>query len=106
MASGVLKIQPFWDVLGPAKAKALPTFHAFSVADNTGKFARVEKATWFKIFLEADDNTIEALKKLSDDTEVTEELLTSLESCVCAAYSPKGIQIKSIPELQLHLFCK
>lgn len=106
MASGVLKIQPFRDVLGPAKAKGLPAFHAFSGADNTGRFARVGKATWVKIFLEADDNTIEALKKLLDDTEVTEELLTSLESFVCAAYSPKGIHIKSIPELRWHLFCK
>ena len=39
-ASSVLKIQPFWDVQGPAKAKVLL---AFSGADNTRKFARVGK---------------------------------------------------------------
>lgn len=78
-------IQPLWDVLGQAKAQALRGFHAFSFADNIGRFAGVGEATWFKIFLEADDDTAEALKKLSDDTEVTGELLNSLESFVCVA---------------------
>ncbi|KAI4810949.1 hypothetical protein KUCAC02_013876 [Chaenocephalus aceratus] len=33
-------------------------------------------------------------------------MLSTLASFVCAAYSPKGINIKTIPELRWHLFCK
>ena len=39
MVSGVQQIKPLWTALGPEKAKALPAFHAFSGADNTGRFA-------------------------------------------------------------------
>jgi len=30
--------------------------HAFSGADNTGRFARIGKPTWFKLFMEAEDD--------------------------------------------------
>ena len=60
MVSGVQQIKPLWIALGPEKAKALPAFHAFSGADNTGMFARIGKATWFKLFLESDVDVIKA----------------------------------------------
>lgn len=50
MVSGILQIQPYWDTLGNKKAKALPAFHAFSGADNTGRFAGIGKTTWLKIY--------------------------------------------------------
>ena len=107
MVSGVPQIKPLWTALGPEKAKALPAFHAFSGADNTGRFARIGKATWFKLFLESDDDVIRALCMLCDDTDVTEDFLQStLARFVCTAYCPKGLQISSIPELRWHLFCK
>lgn len=106
MVSGILQIQPFWDTLGNKKAKALPAFHAFSGADNTGRFAGIGKATWLKIYLLADDDIIEALRMLGNDSEVTEKWQKSLARFVCAAYSPKGINIRSIPELRWHMFCK
>ncbi|KAK5929154.1 hypothetical protein CgunFtcFv8_010410 [Champsocephalus gunnari] len=43
---------------------------------------------------------------LLDEAEVAEGMLSTLASFVCAAYSPKGINIKTIPELRWHLFCK
>ena len=43
---------------------------------------------------------------LFDEAEVTEGMLSTLGSFVCAAYSPKGINIKKIPEQRWHLFCK
>lgn len=49
-------------------AKELPALHAFFSADNTGRFARVCNARWFKIFLEAEDDIIEALRMLSHDS--------------------------------------
>ena len=78
MVSGVQQIKPLWTALGPEKAKALPAFHAFSGADNTGRFARIGKATWFKLFLESDDDLIRALCMLCDDTDVTEDFMLSL----------------------------
>lgn len=106
MASGVLQIQPFWDILGPKKAKSLSALHVFSGADNTGSFARMGNAKWFKIFLKAEDDTIEALRMVSDDSRVMEEQQKRLARFVCAAYCPKGIQIRNISELQWHIFCK
>ena len=107
MVSCVQQIKPLWTVLEPEKAKALPAFHAFSGADNTGRFARIGKATWFKLFLESDDDVIRALCMLCDDTDVTKDFLqATLARFVCTAYSPKGLQISSIPDLRWHLFCK
>ena len=107
MVSCVQQIKPLWTAPKPEKAKALPAFHAFSGADNTGRFARRGKATWFKLFLESDDDVIRALCMLFDDTDVTKDFLQStLARFVCTAYSPKGLQISSIPDLRWHLFCK
>ena len=74
MVSGVQQITPLWTALGPEKAKALPAFHAFSGADNTGRFARIGKTTWSNLFLES-DGVIRALCMLCDDTDVTEDFL-------------------------------
>ncbi len=43
---------------------------------------------------------------LADASEVTEDMLSALATFVSAAYSPKGIQIDSIPELRWYLFCR
>ena len=107
VVSGAQEIKPLWTGLGPEKAKALPAFHAFFGADNTGRFARTGKATWFKLFLESDDDVIGALCMLCDYTDVTEDFLEStLARFVCTAYCPNGLQISSIPDLRWHLFCK
>ena len=106
MASGVIQVQPIWTALGPERAKALPAFHAFSGADNTGRFSRIGKATWLQVYLKADGEVVTAFQMLSDATEVTDDLLSALATFISAAYSPKGIQIASIPELRWHLFCK
>ena len=106
MASRVQQIEPLWAALGPDRAKALPGLHAFSGADNTGRFARIGKPTWFKLFAEAEDDVIEALCTLCDDADMSEDFQLTLAQFVCTAYRPKGIQLSSIPELRWHLFCK
>jgi len=55
MALRVQQIGPLWAALGPDRATALPGLHAFSGADNTGRFARIGKPTWFKLFMEAEE---------------------------------------------------
>ena len=106
MASGVMGIEPIWRAIGSERAKALPAFHAFTGADNTGRFSRIGKATWLQVYMNADKDVISSLQMLSTEEEVTETMLATLASFVCAAYSPKGIYIKSISELRWHLFCK
>ena len=45
MASGVIDVWPITRVLGCHRAKTLPALHAFSGAENVGKFNRISKAT-------------------------------------------------------------
>ncbi|KAE8278585.1 hypothetical protein D5F01_LYC23497 [Larimichthys crocea] len=106
MASGVVQIEPLWRAIGKERAKALPAFHAFTGADNTGRFSRLGKATWLQVFLNADEHIVKALQMLLDEAHVTEGTVSTLEHFTCAAYSPKGINIKAIPQLRWHLFCK
>ncbi|KAJ4942895.1 hypothetical protein JOQ06_005407, partial [Pogonophryne albipinna] len=75
MASGVVQIEPLWRALGKERAKALPAFHAFTGADNTGKFSHIGKATWLQIYLKADEDIINALQMLLDEAEVAEGML-------------------------------
>ena len=57
--------------------------------------------------MEADDGIVGALSMLGCDNDITENSLqVTLSSFVCAAYSPKGANILSIPDLRWHLFCK
>ena len=88
-----------WQALGKERAKALPAFHAFTAADNTGRFSRIGKATWLHVYLIADEYIVKALQMLMDEADVTEGMLSALESFVCAAYSPKRISIKAVPQL-------
>jgi len=37
-------IEPIWRTIEAERAKALPAFHAFTGADNTGRFSRIGKA--------------------------------------------------------------
>jgi len=106
MASSVQQIKPLRTALGPDRAKALPGPHAFSGGDNTGRFARIGKSTWLKLFMEAEEDVIKALCTLCDDADVSEDLQLTLAQFVCTAYRPKGIKLSSIPEFRWHLFCK
>jgi len=106
LASSVQQIEPLCAALGPDRAKALPGLHAFSGADNTGRFARIGKPTWFKLFMEAEDDVIEALWTHCDEVDVSDDLQLTLAQFVCTAYRPKGTQLSSISELCWHLFCK
>lgn len=106
MASGVMKIDRIRRAIGAERAKALPAFHAFTGADNTGRFSRIGKSTWLKVFMKADTDVISSFQMLSTEREVTDTMFATLASFVCVAYSPKGIYIKTISELRWHLFCK
>ena len=99
MVSGVNDVERIARALGRQRANALPALHAFSGADPVGKFNQLGKATWLKIFMKSGSDKIGALEQL---------LIVSNTSApfVCDAYCPKDIEINSIPELRLYLFCK
>ncbi len=40
-----IRYEPIWRALGKEKAQALPIFHAFTGADNVGKFSRIAVST-------------------------------------------------------------
>ena len=105
MVSGIVEVNLIWTALGTDREKALPAFYAFSVADNTGRFSRMGKATWLKNYIKEDHHIITALHMPSQASEVTDDLST-LATFVCAVYSQKGIQIENIPEMRWYLFCK
>ncbi|KAL9976959.1 hypothetical protein ACROYT_G014308 [Oculina patagonica] len=60
----VIKLKPIVQALGSTKVAALPGLHALSGADVTGSFSGKGKATWWKIFKEADEETITTLANL------------------------------------------
>ena len=84
----------------------MPAFHAFTGSDNTGRFSRIGKTTWLQVYIKADKNVVDALTKLLEVTDVTDNLISVLARFVCAAYAPKDIKIVSIPELRWYLFYK
>jgi len=53
MASWVVEIEPIWRAIGAEKANALPAFHAFTGADNTGRFSHIGKVTWLQVYMKA-----------------------------------------------------
>jgi len=74
---------------GGGRAEALPEFHAFTGADNTGRFSHIGKATWLQVYMKADRDAISSLQMVSTEVEVTKTMLANLASLVCAANTPE-----------------
>ena len=65
MASGIVEVNPIWTALGADRAKALPSFHAFTGADNTGRHSQepttlggLLESTGMNMYLKADDHVL------------------------------------------------
>ena len=99
MASRVQQIEPLW---------ALPGLNAFSGAYNTGRFARIGKPTWFKLFMEAEDDVIDAMCTLCDDVDMSEDLQLILAKLCLYCIPPEGhpalkhSKFALAPVLQIH----
>ena len=91
--------------LGSTKVVALTGLHALSGADITGSFAGKGKATWWKVFKEADGETITALANLGKRTQPTADILSDIKKLVCQVYVP-NTTINSVKELTWWLFRK
>jgi hypothetical protein len=105
MVSSVQHIEPLWAALGSDRAKDLPGLHVFCRADNNGQFTRKGKPAGFKLFLDAEDDVIEALCTLSGDADMSEELQLTLTQFVFTAYREKGVKYSRValaPVLQIY----
>ena len=67
-----IQIKKIYDELGPAKAAALPGFHAFTGADITGSFAGKGKLQCWKIFNQPDEDVIQAFTDIGSSKEISE----------------------------------
>lgn len=77
--------------MGEDRAKTLPAFHAFTGADTTGRLFGIGKLTSLQAYMNATLNIISFLQMLLTLTEVTEHMLSSLDTFVCSVYSTKGM---------------
>ena len=106
MVSGTVDIEPIWRALGKEKVQALPMFHAFTGADNIGKFSGIGKTQWFQEYMKADVDLPRSLMKLPLEGDLMQEVKAELTKFVCSRYCPKGVRITSLPDLRWYLFCK
>ena len=60
-----------WRALGKGKAQALPISHAFTGADNIGKFSGIGKVKWFQQYMKADMDLPRVLMKLPVEGDLT-----------------------------------
>ena len=74
-----IQIKKIYDELGPAKAAALPGFHAFTGADITGSFAGKGKLQCWKMFNQADEDVIQAFTDLGSSKEIPEDICIAIE---------------------------
>lgn len=101
----VIKLRPIAQALGSAKIAALPALHALSGADITGSFANKGKLTWWKIFKDADEQTIAALADFGTRNQPTADTNDAIAKLVCQIYLPSTI-IDNVKELRWLLFRK
>ena len=59
-----IHLQSIYNALGCRKVRALRGFHGISGCDTTGRFFGKSKTAWWKAYLEASDDVIEALTNL------------------------------------------
>ena len=86
MVSGTLEIESIWSALGRDKAAALLVFHAFTEADNVGRFSGLGKTNWFQHYMKVDRNIISALMKLTEEGDLMQEVKDALANFVwCTA---------------------
>lgn len=83
----VINWKPIVQALGSTKVAAWPGLHALSGADITVSFAGKGKATWRKVFREADEETITALASLGKRAQPT-ATFSGIEKLVCQEYVP------------------
>lgn len=100
-----VSLRPIYDALGPLKASALPGLHSLSGCDTTGSFANKGKKTWWRAFESTTDDVLESLANLGTTSNVSHEMMATLEKFVCQLYVPKTLLV-DIGDVRWWLFTK
>ena len=97
----------FYEASGPLRASSVLGFHTFTGCDQTGKFHRKSKSTWWKSFIESSCKTLNALSLLGSSKSLpTLDVLEELESFVVQTCIGDECpeHISTIPELRWYQF--
>ena len=86
----LISINNILDKLGKEFSKCLVGFHAFTGCDTTSSFIRKGKVRPFKL-LQSTSSFWHAFQNLGDSQIVTNSLIASLQSFVCAMYGKKTL---------------
>jgi len=100
-----VELKPIFQALGPIKTAALPLFHAFTGADNTGSFSGKGKVACWKAFNQADEDVLLAFVQLGTPEYPTPDTFNGIEKFVCHLYQ-QNTKICKVAELRWHLFKK
>ena len=82
----IIPLKPIFTALGREHSAALPGFHAFSGADNTGSFYGKGKLTCWKAFFHTSRDVVVAFTDLGTTPTALESTLVGIERFVCNLY--------------------
>ena len=98
----MIGLGPVASALGSVKRAALPAFHAFNGADITGRFSGKGKLSCWKTFMDAEEDTITALRNVGTTAHTPYEILALVEKFLCMLYQP-GTGISHVKDLRWHI---
>ena len=87
----VIPLAPILDVPGPLGCVALPGFCAFTLADQTGKFARKGKISCWQAWNQCDSDVLSAFAFLGTSSDVTPDIENAMKhsSAKCTTLVPQ-----------------
>ena len=84
-----ISVQSIYNNLGPKRASALLSFHALTGSNISGKFAGRTKDSCSKAFMSCDDEILDALAMLGNNSDLPTDACSQLERFVCILYRSK-----------------
>ena len=102
----LIDVHAAYEALGPDKSAAVLAFHAFMGCDQTSKFSGKSKLACWKIFIQSDNNIIEAFQQLGEnDGDVNIKVIKHLEKYVIKLFCTSNINA-TLAEARWYLFSK
>ena len=101
----IISLEPVVQALGKTRTSALPGFHAFSGADQTGHFAGKGKLTCWQALNRCPVEVVSAFASLGTTEKLSSDAEKKIEAFVCQLYEP-GTNLVDVGELRWRLFTK
>ena len=76
-----IEIQSCYEAIGVNHAQAILGFHVLTGCDQIGRFSGKTKLSWWKSFLKADNNILNALSRLGTDEHLQDLVILSILEC-------------------------